>query len=313
MTKPSPPLRAVVLERNKLVGRRIARIWGCAGLQVETLDDPAGLEAALAGAALVAGDAFDAELIVGTLRAHPHLTGAIWTAEPIDRLIKLAASEPRLAHVFGRAGFEVTPRDWELLLVARRLTGGVPPSIVGYLAWGGTGFETPVVTSGDLPRIVGHVQETALGVGAPRRAAEMLGELAHELLMNGLYDAPVDAEGKPRHAHDRKAPVELGVAEAPIVRMGSDGVRIALQVVDPFGRLERRHVFPGIARGLAGTMDRANGGAGLGLTMCHQNTTALFVDVVPGKRTCVTGLFELDLNQREFRQQAKSLHVFGAA
>ena len=308
MTKSSPvPPRAVVLERHKLVGRRVARIWGCAGLRVETLDDPAGLDAALAGAGLLSADAFDAELVLAALRAHPHLTGALWSAEPIDRLVKLAAAEPRLSHVFGRSGFEVTPRDWELLLVARRLVGGVPPSIVGYLAWGGAGFETPVVESAQLEGLVRRVEELSLSAGSPPRVAEMLGELTHELVMNALYDAPVDAQGNPRFAHDRKAPVELDVNEAPLLRAGTDGVRVAVQVVDPFGRLERRHVVGGLARG---TMDRSNGGAGLGFTLCQQNTTALFVDIVPGRRTSVTGIFELDLNLREFRQQAKSLHVF---
>jgi hypothetical protein len=308
MTKSSAaPPRAVVLERHKLVGRRVARIWGCAGLRVETLDEPGALEAALPGAVLLAADAFDAEIVLAALRAHPHLTGALWSAEPIDRLVKLAAAEPRLSHVFGRAGFEVTPRDWELLLVARRLMGGVPPSIVGYLAWGGAGFETPVVRSGQLGAEVTRVEQLSLSAGAPPRVAEMLGELTHELLMNALYDAPVDADGHPRFAHDRKAPVELGGHEAPILRVGTDGVRVAVQVVDPFGRLERQHVFGGLARG---TMDRSNGGAGLGFTLCQQNTTALFVDLVAGKRTSVTGIFELDLNLREFRQQAKSLHVF---
>jgi hypothetical protein len=38
----------------------------------------------------------------------------------------------------------------------------------------------------------------------------------------------------------------------------------------------------------------------------------LIYDVVPGQKTEVTGLFDLDLNLREFRTQAKSLHFFTA-
>jgi len=38
----------------------------------------------------------------------------------------------------------------------------------------------------------------------------------------------------------------------------------------------------------------------------------MFFDVVAGKHTEVTGVFELDLNLREFRTQAKSLHFFQA-
>jgi hypothetical protein len=36
----------------------------------------------------------------------------------------------------------------------------------------------------------------------------------------------------------------------------------------------------------------------------------MLFDVSRGQRTEVTGLFDLDLNLREFRTQAKSLHYF---
>jgi hypothetical protein len=140
----------------------------------------------------------------------------------------------------------------------------------------------------------------------------MYGELAHELLMNALYDAPVDAHGRARHAHDRKAQVALAPEEAAVVRVGCDGVRLVLQVTDPFGRLERGHVFGGLLRGLKGQMDTARGGAGLGLAVCANATVALVFDVAPGQRTEATGVFDLDLNLREFRSQAKSLHFFTA-
>jgi hypothetical protein len=57
-------------------------------------------------------------------------------------------------------------------------------------------------------------------------------------------------------------------------------------------------------------MDVAGGGAGLGMTVCLQSTVALVFDVVAGKKTEVTGLFDLDLNLREFKNQAKSVHWF---
>ena len=86
-----------------------------------------------------------------------------------------------------------------------------------------------------------------------------------------------------------------------------------LQVRDPFGRLERRHVFDGLARGLAGgEQDRSHGGAGLGLVVCHNASSALFFDVARGRHTEVTAVFELDLNLRELRTQAKSLHFWSA-
>ena len=42
----------------------------------------------------------------------------------------------------------------------------------------------------------------------------------------------------------------LADEDAAIFRCGSDGVRIAVEIVDRFGRLERKHVFGGLVRGL---------------------------------------------------------------
>jgi len=47
----------------------------------------------------------------------------------------------------------------------------------------------------------------------------MFYELAHELLMNAMYDAPVDVQGRPKYAHDRKQSITLDPEEAP--RCGS--------------------------------------------------------------------------------------------
>jgi hypothetical protein len=304
-------LKAIVLERNKLVGRRIARIWACAGYATVIVEDSKDLPAALPGATLLGADAFDADVVRGALRAETGLRAALWTAEPLDRSLRHLVEEPRLSNVFGRAGFETTPREWELALVARRLAHREGAPFSAYIGWGHTGFKDQVASSTQRDVAVGHVQRYIERLGLPRRVGEMFGELAHELLMNALYDAPVDRQGRPRHAHDRKAAVQLGDGEAATLRIGCDGVRLAMQVTDPFGRLERRHVFDGMARGLRGQMDASGGGAGLGMTVCLGSTVVLVFDVVPGHKTEVTGVFDLDLNLREFRGQAKSVHFFG--
>jgi hypothetical protein len=44
--------------------------------------------------------------------------------------------------------------------------------------------------------------------------------------------------------------------------------------------------------------------------VCHNASSALFFDVAPGRETAVTALLDLDLNQRELRTQARSLHYW---
>jgi hypothetical protein len=119
--------------------------------------------------------------------------------------------------------------------------------------------------------------------------------------------------GRPKYALDRKADIRLADEERPSVRLATDGTKLVLQVRDPFGRLERKHVFEGLARGLAGgEMDSSHGGAGLGMLVCHNSSSAMFFDVARGRHTEATAVFELDMNLRELRTQAKSVHFWSA-
>ena len=52
------------------------------------------------------------------------------------------------------------------------------------------------------------------------------------------------------------------------------------------------------------------GGAGLGMLVCHNASSAMMFDVVRGRSTEVTAVFELDMNLRELRTHAKSLHFW---
>lgn len=307
-------MHAVILERNKLVGRKIARLFLASGATATTLEEPAEVPAAVAHADVLCADTFDGDLVAEQVRARPGLRGVLWTSEPLRRSLRYLVEATGIDHVLGRRDFESPPRAWELLMVARRLiVGCAPPALPAFLDWGFRALERDVRSSADRDEAVGRVQELIGSLGLPRRVAEMFGELAHELLMNAMYDAPVDALGRPKYAADRKAALVLPPGEQPTLRAGTDGSRLVLQVRDPFGRLERAHVVDGLARGLAGdgaVLDRSHGGAGLGLMVCHNASSALFFDVARGQHTEVTALLELDLNQRELRTQARSLHLW---
>ncbi len=218
-----------------------------------------------------------------------------------------------ISSLCGRRDFESPPRAWELLQAARRLLAREPVSVPkeAYLDWGHAVLSTSVASTADRERVVAAVQDKVAGLQVPRRVAEMFGELTHELVMNAMYDAPVDGQGRPKYAANRKAELALEEPERPTVWLGTDGTRLVLQVADRFGRLERRHVVDGLARGLAGgEMDQSHGGAGLGMMVCHNSAAMLVFDVRRNVRTEVTAVLELDLNLREFRTQARSIHYF---
>lgn len=306
-------MRAVVLERNKLVNRRIVRVLLAAGFDAVAIEDPKELAAHIDTAELLAADVFDGDLVAQAVRARPGLKAILWTAEPMKRSLRYAIDNPQISNILGRRDFESAPRTWELLMIARRLIRPKDPAppFSAFLDWGFTGFQEKVPSSAGRDAAVGKVQRYIARLGVPKRVSELFGEVAHEMLMNAMYDAPVDGAGNVKYALDRKASISLDEPEQPMLRLASDGTRLAIQVIDPFGRLERKHVFAGLARGLAnGEMDQTHGGAGLGMVVCHNATIGMIFDVIHGKQTEVTGLFDLDLNLREFRTQAKSLHFF---
>ncbi len=305
-------LQAVILERNRLVNRRVMRLLTCAGFDVVPLEDPTLLIPTVTDqTALVCAEGFDIDLILQVLKAHAQVKIILWSGEPIDRLLRTCLEEPRLSNIIGRTNFETTPRDWELLLAARRLTRPEPHTFQGLLSWGFTGFQWKPRETAERDAVSAQVQAFIDKIGTPKRVGEMFYELCHELLMNAMYDAPVDEQGRPKYAHDRKNSIHLEPDEAPTVRIASDGVKIVLSVTDPFGRLGRHHVFGGLVRGLkGGEMDQSGGGAGLGMVKVYHSTVSTLYDVVRGRKTEVTGVFELDMNLREFRTLPKSVHFF---
>jgi hypothetical protein len=282
-----------------------------AGTSAVTIEEPPALAAALDGADVLCADSFDGDLVAEQIRARPGMRGVLWTAEPLRRSLRYVVETQAIDNVVGRRDFESAPRAWEITMLARRLQGVPTPPLSAYLDWGFSAQDIEVRGSSDRDAATGKIHDFVAALGVPRLVAEMFAELGEELLMNAMYDAPVDAAGRPKYAADRKASIDLPAHERPALRIATDGTRLALQVRDPFGRLERRHVFDGLARGLAsGEQDRSGGGAGLGMMVCHNASSALFFDVLPDRHTEVTALFELDINLREFRTSAKSLHFW---
>ena len=307
-------MKAIVLERQRSVTRAMTRYLVAAGFEPTFVTEPGDVDAHASDSQLLVCDAFDGDLLVQKTRANPSLRGLMLTAEPMNRCLRFVIENEKLSNIFGRANFETSARGWELLMILRRMFGENRPFTTSdYLQFGHGGFQLRPATKGDRDDTVARIQGFVDRLGMPKRIGESYAELTHELLMNAMYDAPVDAEGNPKYAMDRKQELDLPEAERPTVTCATDGSLLVLQVSDPFGRLQRKHVFAGLARGLAGgEMDRSHGGAGLGMMVCHNSTVGMFYDVVRNKQTTATGIFDLGMNLREFRTTGKSLHYFEA-
>jgi hypothetical protein len=313
-----------VLERNPKVAQRVARVLRSASALSDVVveSDPATLRSMLSEEpVLLACDASDLDLALEWAETrYRNMSVISWTSSEMDSFLEAARRSSHFAGLIGWPGFSGMPRPWELALATRRLvdSNGAAPRLSELFTWGSTVMKFRPRTSRDRDLVVTEVGSLSERAGAPGRIAQRVGEVAHEMLMNAMYDAPVDHEGRPKYAHDRKQDVDLEDAEAPTFRFASDGVHVALQVVDPFGRLNRWHVLDGVIRGRKSAsadedravLDTSGGGAGLGLYRIYSLSTVMIVDVEPHRYTSVTAFFDLEVHPREARSMPVSLHLY---
>ncbi|HWU86603.1 MAG TPA: ATP-binding protein, partial [Kofleriaceae bacterium] len=151
------------------------------------------------------------------------------------------------------------------------------------------------------------VAELVAQAGVPRRHREPIEQCLDEMLMNALYDAPVDEQGQHIFAGvPTNVRVTLRTEHRVAVQYACDGTRFAVAVRDAFGSLERRIVLRHLHKGLHAEqkIDRKAGGAGLGLYLMTHAATAVSFHVLPGISTEALCVFELEAPRRQLEQLA---------
>jgi hypothetical protein len=128
-----------------------------------------------------------------------------------------------------------------------------------------------------------------------RQVRSAIGQVCEELLMNALYDAPVDAEGKPVFAevdpHDRTR----SRSPRPVsIRYAATEDKFAIAVRDRFGRLAKNTILAYIEKCIhsPNQIDRKTYGAGLGLYLVANAAASYVVNVAYGIATEVVCTFD---------------------
>ena len=213
---------------------------------------------------------------------HPDLAAAVTVMQVSERVAGVVAAEDLDARHITAAAARVVVDD------VLGLSRAMPP---------GTEVHTQAV--GDhrektqcLAAVGGFAE--ASGASRPQRAA--IEQCLDEMLMNALYDAPVDARGRHIFAEvPARERVAQRTAQHAVVQHACDGRWLAVSVRDAFGSLERRTLMRHLDKGLhaAQQIDRKVGGAGLGLYLMAMSSTALHFHVLPGIATEALCLFDL--------------------
>ena len=145
---------------------------------------------------------------------------------------------------------------------------------------------------------ISQVSEFAGLMGVPSQEyREAIESCIDEMLMNALYDAPVDEEGRPIFSEiPTKTRISLRVEQRVVVQYASDGKTFWLSVRDAFGTLDRGTVTRYLHKCLHSEqqIDRKTGGAGLGLYLMASSSTQLLFNVLPGIATEAVCVFDLE-------------------
>lgn len=248
----------------------------------------------------------------------PRTNVVVWVPDPNVELFEAASVNPSISCLLSWSREAEQPSLWELGFSLRRLVGGDEAlSSDTPLMWRGFGGTWYPQTTQDLFATLDDVSSVLARAELNARVGRRVVGVAHEMLMNALYDAPAD-DGTARFAHDRTQRISLGISEAPRFELRTDGMTLMLQVTDPFGRLRREHVYGSLVRGNRSrgatssdeVLDTSGGGAGLGLHRIISDSNTTVFDVLEGHSTCVTSTFDLDQTNRERRRQPVSLLYF---
>jgi hypothetical protein len=190
---------------------------------------------------------------------------------------------------------EMKPTD--ITAVAARLLHGDIFGLEKIVPWGTRIYSTLVGDYQEKSMCISQLSEFAELMGVRRKYREAVEQCVDEMLMNALYDAPVDEQGRQIFAEiPTRTRISLRMEQKVVVQYACSGTTFFVSVRDSFGTLERNTVTKYLHKCLhsAQQIDRKTGGAGLGLYLMANATTRFMFNVLPGVATECVCCFDLD-------------------
>jgi hypothetical protein len=143
------------------------------------------------------------------------------------------------------------------------------------------------------------------------RMATAIATAVDELLMNAIFDAPIDEMGKQKYASTSRATVFKleGLAQVEM-HVGYDGEYAAISAIDNFGSLDKNKLLSHISKMYVDEEYKVKtnvAGAGIGLGQVFRAGGSFFFVSESRVRTEVTVFFRKAESYREFRDQFRFL------
>ena len=144
-------------------------------------------------------------------------------------------------------------------------------------------------------RAIDEVLAWAEKIGVRSKVRSQIGQVCEELLMNALYDAPIDEEGNLLFAEvDLKERLDRLSPRPVSIRYAASDTGFVVGVRDRFGRLDKSTILRYIEKCLHSSVqiDRKTYGAGLGLYLIMNAASHVVVNIAPGMATEVVCTFD---------------------
>ncbi len=139
------------------------------------------------------------------------------------------------------------------------------------------------------------------------RIATQIANAVDELLMNSIYDAPVDEMGKQIHVSvARNTPIDLTGQHAVEMNIAYDGGYVAITAVDHYGSLDKARMLSFISKIYTNDEYKVKtsvAGAGIGLATVFRMGGSFFFVSESRTRTEVSVFFRKTASFKEFKDQ----------
>lgn len=254
------------------------------------------------------------ELVHLAHKANPGVHSVFMTSETAPSYLTILKNYPKISNIVSRNTEDRTFTLKNILTTISKLLGQDLFGLDKYLSWGSEVHEHAIVSSESRHNLIDIMDNHLRQVGVHRSIMGKCNMVVEELLMNAIYDAPVDAKGQSLYNHlPRTEPVHLKPEEQGTFRYACDGLLVAASVEDPFGFFDRQTILDYLERcyqGHSGAQRLSKkGGAGLGLFQIMKTSDLVVWNVAPHVKTEVIVMFNIDPKARQ-SNKATSFHYF---
>lgn len=233
------------------------------------------------------------------------------TTENISESLDKLAQLPFVDNVVSRYLEDKAGTSKALLTSIKKILSRDLFGVEKYMSWGVEIHSKRVIASKQRDELKQGMVEHFQSFGIRSTILDRVNTVAEELLMNAIYDAPVDGSGKSLYNHvSRKTEVHLEPHQQSFLRYACDGIMLAVSVEDPFGALNKEIILNYLKScydGRAGSLNAEKGGAGRGLHVIIESSDVTVFNVHKGARTEVICLFNLDSTKKDIQP---SFHYF---